>query len=545
MNEEHDPHAPTPEFREALARDISRTYRSEEQFGVPRSMRARRIGMLIGAPLGAFAILMIGFVLGSSSTYASAEVPTSRPAAAATMMRNALSVITCGMVAAATPAPAPAQQGIPVVDVPAPNARTSETFGAILGLKQGADGKVLVNDAARRQLKLLDQSLASSVVVLDSAPGTSTSYGSRPLAMNSWLGDSVLFADFNARTLLVLDGHGALSHALALPNNGNLGSIVRAVSAVDNKGRIIFRTGRPRVPNAPPRTTVFSDSIMIFRADLDERRTDTIGVMSLPLMKITTEKSSDNRTTTVWALDPLQPIDEWGMLSNGTVGIVRGLDYHIDWLHPDGTTSRSPKLPMDWRRLDDTAKTRLIDSVKVAQNALLAIGYPSAETYMRVGPTCDAIQVSEGAGRGGRSGAAAPTGQPIAPASGECTQMSMRGAPMAANEFDNALAMLMRGSLPPVLELTRAGVVADYRPPFRLGAVLTDQDDNMWILPRETKLSRNGELVYDVVNAKGELFKRVRLPAGRAIAGFGKGGVIYMTSGDKNAGYTLERSKLP
>jgi hypothetical protein len=67
----------------------------------------------------------------------------------------------------------------------------------------------------------------------------------------------------------------------------------------------------------------------------------------------------------------------------------------------------------------------------------------------------------------------------------------------------------------------------------------------VWILPRTSTLSRRGELVYDVVNAKGELFQRVRLPLGRALAGFGRGGVVYLTSGDMKNGYYLERTTLP
>jgi hypothetical protein len=50
--------------------------------------------------------------------------------------------------------------------------------------------------------------------------------------------------------------------------------------------------------------------------------------------------------------------------------------------------------------------------------------------------------------------------------------------------------------------------------------------------------------VYDVVNPKGELFQRVRLPLGRAIAGFAKGGVVYLTYGDLASGFHLERTKL-
>jgi hypothetical protein len=94
-------------------------------------------------------------------------------------------------------------------------------------------------------------------------------------------------------------------------------------------------------------------------------------------------------------------------------------------------------------------------------------------------------------------------------------------------------------------DLYRAGGIDDFEAPLRPGSTVADLDGNLWILPRTTTLSRKGELVYDVVNAKGELFERVRLPLGRAIAGFAKGGVVYLTSGDLTNGFTLERTKLP
>jgi hypothetical protein len=87
--------------------------------------------------------------------------------------------------------------------------------------------------------------------------------------------------------------------------------------------------------------------------------------------------------------------------------------------------------------------------------------------------------------------------------------------------------------------------VADYYPPIRPGAAMPDLDGNLWILPTTSKQSQHGELVYDIVNTKGELFERVRLPVGRLVAGFGKGGVVYMTSGDRTTGFFVERTRLP
>ena len=64
------------------------------------------------------------------------------------------------------------------------------------------------------------------------------------------------------------------------------------------------------------------------------------------------------------------------------------------------------------------------------------------------------------------------------------------------------------------------------------------------LLPTSSAQSKNGELVYDVVNVKGD-FYRVRLPVGRSLAGFGKGGVVFLQAGDKEHGFTLERTRVP
>jgi hypothetical protein len=73
---------------------------------------------------------------------------------------------------------------------------------------------------------------------------------------------------------------------------------------------------------------------------------------------------------------------------------------------------------------------------------------------------------------------------------------------------------------------------------------MADLDGNLWILPTTSAQSKQGELVYDVVNPKKGLFQRVRMPLGRSIAGFGKGGVVYLQSGDRTNGFYLERARV-
>jgi len=45
-------------------------------------------------------------------------------------------------------------------------------------------------------------------------------------------------------------------------------------------------------------------------------------------------------------------------------------------------------------------------------------------------------------------------------------------------------------------------------------------------------------------HAKWDLFERVRIPLGRLIVGFRRGGVVYVVSGNRAEGFTVERSTL-
>ena len=81
----------------------------------------------------------------------------------------------------------------------------------------------------------------------------------------------------------------------------------------------------------------------------------------------------------------------------------------------------------------------------------------------------------------------------------------------------------------------------DYAPAFSAGAVRADADGNVWI---RTSVVVNGGSVYDIVSGSGELVDRVQVPAGRVIAGFGPGGVVYMGVRD-GAVTKLERARRP
>src|SRR5439155_2539320 len=191
--------------------------------------------------------------------------------------RSALTALTCAAVAAA-PQTSPAQQGIPVVNLTPVSARTTTTLGAVLGVRELPGGRLLVNDAGRRQIKVLDSTLANATVGLDSAAGASNSYG--PLASNifRYLGDSTAFTEIVSRSVVVLDRNGQVARALAPPTFQDDATPFPIPfpmpSAIDDKGRLLAHGGW-RVRGIPG-TNIgqVADSSLIYRADLDSRQVD-------------------------------------------------------------------------------------------------------------------------------------------------------------------------------------------------------------------------------------------------------------------------------
>ena len=426
--------------------------------------------------------------------------------------------ITLAAVAFATATAAHAQQArVPVVALPASNAKTTETFGGILGLREVSGGKILVNDAARRQLKVLDTTLAVVAIALDSTDGVANAYGRARTSLLAYLGDSSMMADPQTQSLRVIDGTGQVVRSIALPTPRDVIFMTGPSSGVDSKGRLVYRGPIPPLPNMQQIPLAQRpDSQVILRADLDTRAVDTVGrVKARDGGGLLMDNSDAAKPKIINTINPLPSLDEWALLSNGVIALVRGQDYHVDFVHPDGSRTSSGKLPFDWKRLTDDDKQKLVDSARAAQEAMAA-GRGAAPP-----PGAD----GGGRGRGGGGGGGGAVG-----AAGVGLRSGGPGG----------------GGVPPTIETAYLPLqqITDYYPPIRPGAATADRDGNLWVLPTTSGQSQSGELVYDVINTKGELFQRVRLPAGRSIAGFGPGGVIYMMSGDRTAGFFLERTRL-
>jgi hypothetical protein len=195
-------------------------------------------------------------------------------------------------------------------------------------------------------------------------------------------------------------------------------------------------------------------------------------------------------------------------MPDGRIAVVRGKDYHVEWLGLDGKWTATAKIPYNWERFDDDAKAKFLDSMKV-------------ETLKQR----EALTRATAAGVSNANAAVGGNAQVR-------FEMRTEGGPARATPGVQQISA-------PAINFVDPKELPDYRSAFRQGAARADLDGNLWV--RTTAPSDAGP-IYDVINGKGELVDRVKLPFGRVISGFGPG-VVYMGVQDEK-GARLEKAKI-
>ncbi len=428
-------------------------------------------------------------------------------------------------------APLAAQQLPPVRPLGAvTKVSPAELLGSVTSVRPLPDGGAIVNDLTRRQLLVLDADFKVKSVIADTTPATANSYSSRIAGLMQYRGDSSLFVDPQSLSMLVIDGKGEVIRVMAVPRPEDANFMIGGpfgTPGVDPQGRIVYRgfvrpnmrgmnMGGPPQPGQPFRTPQMADTAPVYRVNLATRALDTATYFKIPSSSVSMTQDDKGAMRISLMTNPMPTVDDWALMPDGRIAVLRGKDYHVDWLGLDGTWSATPKIPYNWERIDDEGKQKFLDSTKVelekqreTLNRNLASGIAGAAQAM-------------GGGAGGGGG----------------MRIEMRmdgpgggggGRPQQGVQQISAPAI----NMVPVKELP------DYRPAFKQGAVRADHEGNLWI--RTTQPSDAGA-IYDVVNSKGELVDRVKVPFGRVISGFGPG-VVYMGVQDEK-GARLEMAKV-
>jgi hypothetical protein len=427
---------------------------------------------------------------------------------------------TIALLAAAASA-AGAQQRPPIRQLGATVGKSTETFVRVTAVRPLSNGSLLVNDVGGRRLVLFNPQLSSFTLIADSTSATANAYGGRTGGLSAYRGDSSIFVDPTSLSMLVIDPSGKVARVISVPRAQDAQMLASPLGnpALAPNGKLVYRSSpqiQTRFTSSPGGSggaptflpPEIPDSAPVLRIDLATRQVDTLGYIRTPKIKIDMTRDDNGGVRMSSQINPLPTVDDWAMTPDGAVAFVRGKDYHVDWINPDGTRASSPKVPFDWQRMTEEDKVAFIDSLKAARDRQGA-NAPTAATPGGAPPA---------AGGGG------PNIQIFAGPGGPGGGPPRGGAPTFQQNFIPA------SDLP------------DYKPPFFAGSTRADTEGNLWILTIPTSAIAGGP-VYDVINRQGQLVDRVQIPTGRTVIGFGPGGAVYLQNRD-GATVTIERASV-
>ncbi|MEO7360510.1 MAG: hypothetical protein ABI120_09270, partial [Gemmatimonadaceae bacterium] len=127
-------------------------------------------------------------------------------------------------------------------------ATSADTMGVFVTIRALADGRVFVNDVGHTRVMLLDSMLSRGRVVIDTVGGASASSPARAALHSATLirypGDSTLYVDRAAQSVLVLDDNGKVARVMALPRPQDIpylaGGGEGGQPEIDANGRLVY-----------------------------------------------------------------------------------------------------------------------------------------------------------------------------------------------------------------------------------------------------------------------------------------------------------------
>jgi hypothetical protein len=411
-------------------------------------------------------------------------------------------------------APLAAQQ---VRTLPAPDATFEEPFSNVSGLRELSNGRVIVADARDKVLQLID--LASQEATKIGREGSGPGEFGMPMRLFPAPRDtSYLFDPLNQRYLAIAPEGKAVGQFMleaappppvaadapasrqvgtpqgarqgAAPQGGRgsqfggAGLRIGFPEGADAQGRIYMATpGFSTDANGVP---VSPDSAPITRWTRATKKTDTLTWVRLAKSSVQTSGSQGNMRVMVGGANPLAIRDAWAVFPDGRVAVLRGAEYRIDFVMPNGSIVRGQ--PIKYSPIKFTEADR------------------KEEEAQRNRARQGSMMITMNTGASG-------------------TQRSAQMGPGA--------------NAPPLEPLTDWPEV---KPPFRPGngALWARPNGELWVRRMEPAGAKG--TLYDVINAQGAVAHQVRVQHGINVVGMGNG-TIYTTKADEDDLLYLQRHR--
>lgn len=365
-----------------------------------------------------------------------------------------------------------------------PAAEFAEPFTRISGMRELADGRVIVSDQREKLVQLIDLRTGSAQQI--SREGAGPGEYAMPMGLYALPNNQSLLVDLLNRRYLKIGPDGKPGETVSPPDltasgpgggGMRIGGLVNP-RGVDNQGRLYFQDLGIRPGGESP------DTVAILRWQLGAARVDTVGWVKGPQTTMTTTGGGGGggqgmRMTvgmsTVWA-----PAEQWAVAGNGRIARVTPEPYRVIWYDANRRATPGPVVPYTPIRVTAADKAEYLEAQRTNP------------------PTM--IMMTTGSG-------------------GTTTTSTPPPASMPEPTF------------------------AETKPAFTGGnAVLATPEGEVWVL--RTRPAGDKVPVYDVFNSAGRLVRKVSLAARSRVVGFGATSV-YVARMDEDDLEYLQRYPRP
>lgn len=297
-------------------------------------------------------------------------------------------------------------QSLTEVELGAPSAVVKDGIKSVHALRELADGRVLLVDSIAQKLLVADFATGKLETKMNGGSGANEF---RTLSnLWKWTGDSVAVADLGKGQLHILSPDGALVRSARLAAGGGgqgrpmpgagapsgappgappagRGAPAAGAPAAGARafrgpvftsligGTWLFGSGPPARPAVqttalqPPRTL-----FPILRLSLQSMKIDTVAQLMSSQQPRTPQVNTSVGTFSVYVgTAPVQLLDSWTTLSDGTVAVIRAAPYRVDMYDMVGTRTQLDTIPAPAIPITNADKKRLVDEYKQVAAAAL------------------------------------------------------------------------------------------------------------------------------------------------------------------------------
>lgn len=226
-----------------------------------------------------------------------------------------------------------------------PEAEFPEPFTNLTGVRELRDGRVVTADVRDKVVQVVDFKTGSATKV--GREGSGPGEYALPMALVALQGDSsAIFDPLNSRLLVVLPNGKAgdfirmEEQTIGGPDGGRMRMGMTPPRYTDARGRLYSMGNAVRFE--PGQSPVAADSAPILRYDRASKKSDTVAYLRLPKNNTQVSGGSGNMRMQIGAANPFAPRDEWAVLPDGRVLVLRSPEYRVDVYGPSGRAAGAP-----------------------------------------------------------------------------------------------------------------------------------------------------------------------------------------------------------